>query len=385
VLVLAAVVLALLAPAARAHPGVSATALVKVDPRGRVTVILSHDALAFALDETPQSIADAPMYALLDASGPDLARTMGEARARFESLFELRADGRPVPFEVERFPTAQDVRAWLTEHPDRRLPVKLDVLARADLPAGARAFSFRFPDVLGDVIVTIDRPGVEPLTVPLRAGELTPALPIQPAAPDRAGAAQAERPAPAFSRAEVVGRYLRLGYTHIVPHGADHVLFVLGLFFLSPTVRALLWQITAFTVAHSITLGLTMLGLVQLSPSVVEPIIAASIVFVAVENVVTDRIHPWRPAVVFAFGLIHGMGFAGALRELGLPSGQLLPALVSFNVGVELGQLTVVAAAFFAVGWWRNRPWYRARIAVPASLAIAGVGLFWTIRRLAGA
>ena len=102
---------------------------------------------------------------------------------------------------------------------------------------------------------------------------------------------------------------------------------------------------TAFTVAHSITLGLSIYGVVALPPRVVEPLIALSIAYVAIENLITRELHAWRIGVVFLFGLLHGLGFAGVLRELGLPRGEFLTALLSFNVGVELGQLSVIAAA----------------------------------------
>jgi hydrogenase/urease accessory protein HupE len=185
------------------------------------------------------------------------------------------------------------------------------------------------------------------------------------------------------SRLETIRQYLVLGFTHILPEGLDHILFVLGMFLLTRRVRDVLAQVTAFTVAHSITLGLTMYGAVSVSPRVVEPAIALSIAYIAVENVFTASVRPWRVAVVFCFGLLHGMGFAGVLRELGLPRSQFLPALVSFNVGVECGQLTVIAAAFLLFAyWWQSRTWYRRRFVVPASAAIGAVGLFWTVQRI---
>jgi hydrogenase/urease accessory protein HupE len=187
---------------------------------------------------------------------------------------------------------------------------------------------------------------------------------------------------PPMSTLEALRRFIALGFTHIVPNGLDHVLFVLGLFLLSTKWRPLLLQVTAFTVAHSITLALTMLGVVELPASIVEPLIAASIAFVAIENVMTSRMHTWRPLVVFAFGLIHGMGFAGVLREFGLPRERMITALVGFNVGVELGQLAVIVAAFAVLGWWRTRDWYRKRIVIPLSLGIAITGLVWTVQRL---
>ncbi len=188
----------------------------------------------------------------------------------------------------------------------------------------------------------------------------------------------------AATRGQVVRTYLELGFTHILPKGTDHILFVLGIFLLSIRLKPILMQVTAFTVAHTITLALTIYGVVSLSPKIVEPLIALSIVYVAVENIVTPKLSPWRVAVVFAFGLLHGMGFAGVLAELGLPRSEFLPALLSFNVGVELGQLSVIAIAFLLIGLpFRNKPWYRRRIVIPGSIAIAAVGLFWFVQRVA--
>ena len=137
------------------------------------------------------------------------------------------------------------------------------------------------------------------------------------------------------SRWTVVRQYVVLGFTHILPKGVDHILFVIGLFLLSTRLRPVLTQVTAFTVAHSITLGLSIYGIVALPPGIVEPLIALSIAYVAIENLITRELHAWRIGVVFLFGLLHGLGFAGVLRELGLPRNEFLTALLSFNVGVE--------------------------------------------------
>ena len=186
------------------------------------------------------------------------------------------------------------------------------------------------------------------------------------------------------TRLDVMRQYLILGFTHIVPHGLDHILFVLGLFLLSARVKPVLLQVTSFTVAHSITLGLTIYGVVSVSPRIVEPAIALSIAYVAIENLTTTKLKPWRVAIVFAFGLLHGMGFAGVLKDLGLPRNQFLTALITFNVGVEAGQLAVIAAAWLLVVWWaRTRPWYRQRFVMPASALIAAAGIFWTVQRIA--
>lgn len=144
-------------------------------------------------------------------------------------------------------------------------------------------------------------------------------------------------------------------------------------------------QVTAFTVAHTITLGLTIYGIFSLSSAIVEPLIALSIAYVAVENLVTSELKPWRVALVFAFGLLHGMGFAGVLANLGLPRSEFLTALVTFNLGVEVGQLSVIAIAFTTVAAFREKDWYHSRAVVPASLLIAGIGLYWTVQRVLGA
>ncbi|MDQ3021544.1 MAG: HupE/UreJ family protein [Bacteroidota bacterium] len=177
--------------------------------------------------------------------------------------------------------------------------------------------------------------------------------------------------------------YLQLGFTHILPYGIDHILFVLGLFLLSPKLKPLLWQISAFTIAHSITLSLAMFNIVNIPSSIVEPIIALSIVFIAVENIVSKDLKPWRIAIIFLFGLIHGLGFAGVLKELGLPQNQFVNALICFNIGVELGQIAVVLIAYFAVGlWFQSKKWYRDRIVIPGSLIIAAIASYWTIQRI---
>ncbi len=179
-----------------------------------------------------------------------------------------------------------------------------------------------------------------------------------------------------------VTRYVALGFTHILPGGLDHVLFVVGLFLLTRRPRALLAQISAVTIAHSITLGLSLYRTVSLPSSIVEPLIAVSIAYVAVENLWSAELRPSRVALVFGFGLLHGLGFAGALTELHLPRPEFATALVGFNAGVELGQLTVVAAAFALAGWWtRDAAQYRRYVVVPGSAAIALIAAFWIVQR----
>jgi fucose 4-O-acetylase-like acetyltransferase len=177
--------------------------------------------------------------------------------------------------------------------------------------------------------------------------------------------------------------YLQLGFEHILPLGLDHILFVLSLFLLSPKLKPILWQSLAFTVAHSVTLGLAMYNVIKPSPAIVEPLIAMSIMYVALENIFSPRLKASRIGVVFIFGLVHGMGFAGALQELGLPKTSYLSSLVMFNVGVELGQLTIILAAYFLLGkWLGDKPIYRKAVVIPLSILVSLIAAFWTVQRI---
>jgi HupE / UreJ protein len=176
--------------------------------------------------------------------------------------------------------------------------------------------------------------------------------------------------------------YFKLGFEHILPLGIDHILFVLCLFFFSPKLSTVIWQATAFTVAHSITLGLAMYGYIKPLPAIIEPIIALSIFFVAVENLLVETLRPGRIAIVFGFGLVHGMGFASALTSVGMPTSNYMISLLTFNLGVEMGQLSVILLAWLLLGrWFSDKSWYRKWVITPISVAIALIALYWTFER----
>ena len=182
---------------------------------------------------------------------------------------------------------------------------------------------------------------------------------------------------------DVVWFYGKLGFQHIIPYGVDHILFVISLCLLSTNIRTIFWQATAFTVAHSITLALSMKNIIVAPGAVVEPIIALSIVFVAIENMLLTELKPWRIMVVFLFGLIHGMGFASALNEIGLPAGKFYTSVIAFNAGVELGQIAVITAMFaLIIIPLRNKLWYRKGIVYPISSLIALIAFYWTVQRV---
>jgi hydrogenase/urease accessory protein HupE len=241
------------------------------------------------------------------------------------------------------------------------------------IPAAATHFTWKYSWTFSSYALSI-RPATQnnPVTEWLGGGQSSMPFALVSAVPRRG------------DRLDTAWQYLTLGFTHIVPMGLDHVLFVLGIYLLSARIRSVLWQVSAFTVAHSITLGLSMFGVLNVSAAIVEPLIALSIAYVAIENIFVSELKSWRVALVFAFGLLHGMGFAGALKELGLPRSEFVMALLTFNLGVEAGQLTVISAAFLFVGCrWAQRGWYRNRIVVPASVLIACTAVYWTIARLA--
>ncbi|MBL9159744.1 MAG: HupE/UreJ family protein [Verrucomicrobiales bacterium] len=174
---------------------------------------------------------------------------------------------------------------------------------------------------------------------------------------------------------------VKRGFLHVLPLGLDHVLFVLGLFLMSRKWKPLIFQVTTFTLAHTITLWMASAGWVKLPPSVVEPVIAASIVFVAVENLVRRDYSHWRLLVVFLFGLIHGLGFAGVMATRLDSTGSLVTGLLGINIGVELGQLAVIAIAFLATCWIANQEKYRKYVIVPGSILIALAGVWWVVER----
>jgi len=289
-----------------------------------------------------------------------LGQLLQAAWPKLRDGFNLRAGGAAVPLVL----TQTNVGAV----GDVDLPRASFLTLTAELPANTTAISFGWDKRYGTIVLRQN--GVEDgYTGYLTGGQSSLDIEVV------GGVKQ--------SAWQVFTHYIPIGFDHILPKGLDHILFVLGLFFLSTRLRPLFWQISAFTLAHTVTLALGAMGWVTVPSSLVEPLIAASITYVAVENILTSQLSRWRPFIIFGFGLLHGLGFAVVLGEFGIPDDQFFAALIGFNVGVEFGQLTVIALAFLAVGvWFRNTVWYRARIAIPASMIIAAVGAYWFVERV---
>ncbi|MBT8457089.1 MAG: HupE/UreJ family protein [Alphaproteobacteria bacterium] len=286
------------------------------------------------------------------ASAADVAAKLGEQIADLEAAVEFFGPHRPFPVATK----------MIDENG------RLDILfSGADLDADLRLGP---SEALGPALVRVFDPASNEITQTVFAAPGEPAV-------------IALSNGPAQNAATVIRTYLVAGFDHILPKGMDHILFVIGLFLLSPALRPLLVQVSLFTVAHTTTLAFAATGLVSVPASIVEPLIAASIAFIAVENLFRSSLSRWRPWVIFGFGLLHGLGFASVLADFGLPPGHFAVSLAAFNIGVELGQLTVLAICFLAVGLLFRQSWYRNAISIPASALLACIGMFWFVQRVA--
>jgi hypothetical protein len=200
-------------------------------------------------------------------------------------------------------------------------------------------------------------------------------------------------PSPALALSETIKTYISFGTQHIFT-GFDHILFVIGLILAGGKLRQLFKIITAFTIAHSITLTLAVLNIFAPSAKVVEPLIALSIVCIGVDNIfnfkqenadgtVEGQVKDWRPMFAFGFGLIHGFGFASVLQEFGLPRTQLIPSLISFNGGVEIGQaIIVIFITPLLVLIAKKSAILRKKVTIIGSVIIGFAGLFWFLQRI---
>jgi len=346
---LAAVVVVLWSAAVSAHP--TSTSSVVIDVRGvhAVAVVFKMDALALVTKLEVASGAADP-----SSSSPDALRDRIRAQqSTFLDRVHLSADHGAVPLAITDIEIESGADA--------------SIALSGTMPESARALTWSTDLIYGAYPLVLRAPSRDEVVRWLQGAE----------ASDPLDATQS-------GQARAIGRGIWLGFTHIVPRGLDHILFVVGLFLLSTRVRQLLVQVSAFTIAHSVTLGLCLYGVVSLPARVVEPLIALSVAYVGIENLVTSRLQPWRVAIVFAFGLLHGLGFAEALASLQVTRADLLSTLVSFNVGVELGQLAVIACAstlLYGVISARRAAW-RQPIARVASAGVGVMGLGWMIERV---
>ena len=328
-----------------------------------------------AVSDTDDAVNAAGYDALRALSGDEIGSRATGLLEAWNALPLMAVDGVPVELQSIAVAVPRDV--------DIELARVSEWLLRGPVAAGANSVTVTWP-AGGGAMVLRQQCVEEPFTGYLAGGESSREIPL-------AGGGEQ-------SQIQAFIGYIPVGFDHILPQGLDHILFVLGLFLLSTRWGPLLWQVSAFTLAHTVTLALGALGWVVVPASIVEPLIAASIVYVAVENIFTSGLSRWRPFVIFGFGLLHGLGFASVLGEFGLPEGQFIPALIGFNVGVEVGQLTVIAMAA-ALIWFAVKAAKRAglegeqaavavypvmfrAVSVTGSLLIAIIGAWWVIERV---
>lgn len=354
---------------ASAHEMRPAIATLTLSDQGVLSVALETNLEAWlaGVNPTLADTDDSPKAAQYDALR---AMDSDELKAMFVPRMREFADR--IHIEVEGVSIAMTVTSHeVIMEADPELPRLSVVRLVGGLPDQAQAFRYRVDQQLPNTAVRFLRAEQEPQVAFVKHAETSPQFSLDGS----------------FTRsvAAIVWEYVELGFTHILPRGIDHIVFILGLTLMSKRLVDLVIQVTAFTVAHSVTLALGLYGVLNLSPAIVEPLIAASIVYIALENCWHQRVGVSRALVVFVFGLLHGMGFAGVLTELGLPERDFIVGLLSFNLGVEFGQLAIIALAYFSVGiWLLHKTWYRQAVAIPVSLCIGGLGMYWLIERTTG-
>jgi hydrogenase/urease accessory protein HupE len=345
---------------------------VFAEGRFRVEIRASIEALLTGINAQYRNTTEAPTAdeydRLRELEAPQLAVEFEPFRQKMLDAIELRLDGVPA-------------RAAITEVEIpvpgyTKVPRISLIVLEGEIPRDTRELTWYYPAAFGDNAVRVRQ--VDEAAEQWHWSAWQWIRDDSPSEPFSLTEVFTER---AF--ADVVAEYVGAGFDHIVPDGLDHILFVLGLYLFSTRMRPLLWQVTMFTIAHSITLAMAMTGLIALPARVVEPLIALSIAYVGVENLWHRRLHSSRLVLVFAFGLLHGLGFASMLAEFGMPTDAFATALIAFNVGVEGGQLAVIALAFLTIGlWFGRRPYYRQLVVIPGSLMISLVGFYWTWERL---
>ena len=372
----------MLAPGLRAHeidPGIADVQVtdteITMDIRLSLESILAEMDLAAITETTASPVEE--IYDELRATDPATLRAeLEDFWPRMQQRIVIEVDGERILPEL--------VGASIPEVGNFELARVSTLNLRADLPEGDAPVRVGWAALYGDLVVRQVGSGEDAYTAFLSDGDLTEPLPRLEIRTESAWA--------------VFARYIVVGFEHIVPLGVDHILFVLGLFFFALHLKPILFQVTSFTVAHTITLALASLGLVTIPASIVEPLIAASIVYVGVENIRGRGNVMARTGLVFIFGLLHGLGFASVLGEFGITASHFVAALLGFNIGVEFGQLAVIFGALvlilLAVRLAMIAPlgaeeqpvrdtqvMYRA-VSVVGSIGISVIGAWWTIERI---
>ena len=324
------------------------------------------EALMLGVGSTHEDTDDSPLAQQYNAlRATPAAQLETEARSFVEELSkELRftgSQGEALNFDFRL------MSVNVTENSDLEIARESVLLYRAELNEALNGLALSWPEPLGNFIFRVTSGGELKAGLYVKAGEQSDLVELNATGTQNQGFLE----------------YIVIGFEHIIPLGLDHILFVIGIYLLSQSWRALLWQVSAFTLAHTITLAMATLGLVSVSSSIVEPLIALSISYVAIENLFHHKLSRGRIALIFGFGLLHGLGFAGVLGEIGLNPEAFISSLIAFNIGVEFGQLAVIALMYLLLGIWLGKTQYWERwVRIPLSALIALVGLYWFFERI---
>lgn len=338
----------------------------------QIEIRASIEALLTGINTRYRNTQEAPNAAAYDElrvlQAVELQRAFEPFRDTFTRSVQLLFDGQPAPLSV--------TRVDIPEPGYTKVPRTSVIYLEGEVARSIRSLTWYYPEAFGDNAVRVRQ--VDEHNEQWHWSDWQWLRKDQSSKPFSL--------TEVFTRApviDVIKTYVVAGFEHIVPKGLDHILFILGIFLFSARLRPLLWQVTMFTVAHTITLGLSTRGVISLPGQIVEPLIALSIAYVGVENIFARTLRNSRLLLVFGFGLLHGMGFANVLQEFGMPDDAFYTALLSFNAGVELGQLAVISLAFLTVGLWFSRKvWYRQVVVMAGSAAIGVIGLYWTWDRI---
>lgn len=345
---------------------------VYTDERVEIEIRTSVEALLTEINGRFRNTTESPNAEAYDRfremSADDLTVAFRSFHDRLLNGVQLTIDGKAVPLQIA---TVDIPPPGYTKVPRASV-----IYLEGHIPRDALALTWYYPLAFGDQAVRVRQVNEETNQWHWSAHQWI----------------REDRPTDPFSLTEIFGQpsqikvmntYVEAGFFHIVPRGWDHMLFIMGIFLMTLKLKPLIWQATMFTLAHSMTLTAGVFEWIRLPVAIVEPLIALSIAYVAIENLFLKRMSRFRLPVVFAFGLLHGLGFASMLTDFGLPEGAYIQALLWFNVGVEFGQLAVLFAGYFVLSIWFSREsTFRRWVTLPGSVIIGWIGVSWCYDRI---
>ncbi|MGB6219693.1 HupE/UreJ family protein [Haloferula sp.] len=355
---LLALVFLVMVPMARAHQIAEMT--LRIDAAdGQFRAVVEADA-AYMLPEFrgDEEMAAQDLAWLRQLGESEWKRIRRETEIYLRECLSIRSERGPIPWSLTVPDFDRGPPSFLTEGV-AEMPPMIDV--EIDGPFEDDTLSIEWKEPFGVVLIVQS----DEETIPIISGYSEQVLQRS-----EEGAVEVTTP--------TLAGWIHLGFRHIIPDGLDHVVFIVGIFLLLPQWKPLLAQSLVFTLAHSITLAMAALGWVQLPDLWVELAIAASIVWIGIENLWLKKVGSSRYVVIALFGLIHGLGFARMLAPL-LPvdrPGSLVFGVAGFNIGVELGQLLVLAVAFGLFGWWKKEAFRWVRIIGSILVACTGLMMF---------